>query len=161
MTIAVDDGVKSVYLHGGHVFVSAERSVITTILVSSVAVGVWDVRSGVGGMNHYMLPAAIGGESGTTPRYASVAMNNLLEKMFAAGAQRHFMRAKIFGGAQHSHSEISDTIRDLAFRNVDIARDSLAAAGIPVIEERLGGTSGRRVTFRTDDGWSEVIEMPR
>lgn len=161
MTIAVDDGVKSVYLHGGQVLVTAERCVITTIVVSSVAVGVWDAHNGVGGMNHYMLPSAVGGQSGGTPRYASVAMNSLMEKMFAAGAQRHFMRAKIFGGARHSHSEINDTIRELAFRNIDIARESLAAAGIPVLEERLGGTSGRRITFRTDDGWSEVTEMPR
>ena len=161
MTIAVEGGVKSVYLHGGQVFVTAERHVVTTILVSSVAVGVWDVRNGVGGMNHFMLPAAIGGESGNTPRYATVAMNSLIEKMFAAGAQRHTMRAKIFGGAQHSHSEINNTIRELAFRNIDVARDSLASAGIPVVEERLGGTNGRRVLFRTDDGWSEVTEMTK
>jgi len=161
MTITVEDGLSQVYLHGGQVHVTAEKCLITTIVVSSVAVGVWEVAKGVGGMNHFMLPGAIGGESGNTPRYAAIAMNSLLEKLFAAGAQRHLLRAKIFGGAQHSHSEINSTISSLGERNVDVARERLAAAGIPIIEERLGGFRGRRITFRTHDGWSEVAEMAR
>ena len=161
MSITVEAGASHVYLHGGRVYVAAERCLITTIVVSSVAVGIWDMRGGVGGMNHYMLPGAIGSESGNTPRYASIAMNNLLEKLLAAGGQPRFLRAKIFGGAQHSHSEINGTIRDLGFRNASLARERLAAAGIPILEECLGGTSGRKIIFRTDDGWSEVTEMPR
>jgi len=156
-----EEGLSHVYLHGGRVHVAVEKCLITTIVVSSVAVGLWDIAKGVGGMNHYMLPMAIGGGV-ATPRFASTAMNDLLEKVFAAGASRERLRAKIFGGALHANGEINSAmLRDLGHRNADVARARLSAEGIPIVEERLGGNHGRKITFRTHDGWSEVMDMSR
>src|SRR5258708_459998 len=46
------------YLIPGKVFVSAVPIAITTILGSGVAVCLWDCLNGIGGINHFLWPAA-------------------------------------------------------------------------------------------------------
>jgi len=157
------DGLRQVYLQGGHIHVSIEKCLITTIVASSVAVALWDADLGIGGMNHFMLPAEVGRDAkAATPRYATPAMSGLLRQMLDAGARLDSLRAKIFGGACVIDGPLdSDAFHDLGRRNAEAARARLTAEGIPIVEEQLGGAHGRKVTFRSENGWSVVKEVSR
>ena len=86
----------------GEYFVSDENLVIMTVLGSCIAACLWDSRSRVGGMNHFMLPD--GDMADASGRYGSYAMEVLINEMLKLGARRETMQAKIFGGAQVMHN---------------------------------------------------------
>ena len=48
------------------------------------------------------------------------------------------------------------TWRHVGQQNVELAEQMLADEGIPVVERDLGGSRGRRLRFRTDDGAAHV-----
>lgn len=148
--------VKSVYLHPGQLFVATEPAAVTTILGSCVAVCVWDVVLGIGGINHYLLPAGVKTAS-TGLRYGNVAIGQLLEKLSRAGATPSNLRAKLFGGAC-----VLDAMRGkenhLGDKNVEIARKMLSEAGIPVLASDVGGGRGRKLIFHPHEG-SALVKL--
>ena len=86
--------LQQAYLHAGHMVVSSDPCRVTTVLGSCVAVGLWDPTSGVGGVNHFLLPQ--GSESA---RFGNVAVRTLIREVVAAGGRRRSLQAKLFGGA--------------------------------------------------------------
>src|SRR5205814_10110548 len=61
------------YLQPGQLHVSAEPTVISTVLGSCVAVCLWDAERSIGGANHYLLPD--GAPNAKAPlRYAASAV---------------------------------------------------------------------------------------
>ncbi len=138
---------QSVYLHPGQVHASADPSSVVTVLGSCVAVCLFDLQSGVGGMNHFLLPHATIRDQ--TPRFGGIAMARLLEQVLELGASRGRLRAKIFGGACIIDAFKS---RSLGTENVEVAVKALREAGVPVLERDVGGRHGRKVVFHTDTG---------
>jgi len=63
----------------GEYFVSDENMVIQTVLGSCIAACLWDSRTHVGGMNHFMLPEGDGADQ--SGRYGSYAMEVLINEM--------------------------------------------------------------------------------
>ncbi len=145
-------------LHPGQIFVSTDKQSIAIILGSCVAVCVWDSVNGIGGATHFMLPTW--DEKGMpSPRYGSVAISLLLQKLVQAGAVRGHLRAKIFGGGclfDSMRESSSNKEQHLGSRNVDIALEILAKAHIPVVSREVGGDRGQRIVFRTDTGGSST-----
>ena len=142
-------GARVVYLHAGNMYVARESSQVITILGSCVAVCLWDRLTRVGGINHFMLPSDIGVQTASL-RYATFAMSELLRQMMELGAEARRMEAKVFGGAC-----VLGGVRagqDLGSKNVEVARERLAAERIKVMAEDVGGNRGRRLVFRTWDG---------
>jgi len=143
------------FLQPGQLIVSFEPATITTILGSCVSVCLWDPRTSIGGMNHFMLPIPVAGHA-ASPRFGDFAMQQLVDRMEAAGARMRSVRAKVFGGA--SMFPIVDDRREgrthLGAQNADLAIQFLKNAGIPVVERDLGGTRGRKLIFQTDEGTS-------
>jgi chemotaxis protein CheD len=148
--------MKSIYLHPGQLFVATEPAVVTTILGSCVAVCVWDLVLGIGGINHYLLPAGVKTAS-TGLRYGNVAIEQLLERLSRAGATPSNLRAKVFGGAC-----VLDAMRGkenhLGDKNVEIARKMLSEAGIPVVASDVGGGRGRKLIFHPHEG-SALVKL--
>jgi chemotaxis protein CheD len=146
--------MRDIYLHPGQLTVSGEPSTVTTILGSCVAVGLWDAETGVGGMNHYLLPHFAGNGS-ASPRFGNVAMSQLLLRMQALGARVERLRARLFGGACVVEA-LRGTSVALGPRNVELARRFLKDAGIPILSEDVEGDRGRKLVFRTHDGGASV-----
>ena len=144
------DGVRSVYLHPGNLMVSNTPCQVETLLGSCVAVGVWDSETGVGGMNHFLLPT-IAGAAVASPKFGNVAMERLLARVIAAGGRPHALKARIFGGASVLQA-LRGISGQLGRSNVDLARKLLLDAGIRVVSSDVEGERGRKVTFRTHDG---------
>jgi chemotaxis receptor (MCP) glutamine deamidase CheD len=74
---------------------------IVTVLGSCVSACIRDRVSGMGGMNHFMLPDG-GGDDGSpvsaSARYGTYAMEVLINEVLKAGARRENLEAKVFGG---------------------------------------------------------------
>lgn len=141
---------STAFLHAGRIFVASQPHAVTTILGSCVAVCLWDDGSGVGGLNHFLLPD-IGGLT-DTPKCGTAATRMLIEQLCVAGARRARLRAKVFGGAAMTDSR-SDP---LGPKNATLAFEQLASLGIPVVAQDVRGTRGRKLIFQTDDGTALV-----
>ena len=140
---------RNVYLYPGEVVASTEPRVISTILGSCVAVFMGDAVSRSGGANHFLLPRLITGD-GSSPRFGSVAMRVLEEKLLALGCEKRNLRAKVFGGACQFDDPGGRV--SIGQQNVLLALRILEDEGIPVVAQETGGTRGRKVIFHTDTG---------
>jgi chemotaxis protein CheD len=126
----------------GEYFVSNESLVIMTVLGSCIAACIWDSRTNVGGMNHFMLPD--GDYADVSGRYGSYAMELLINEMLKLGARRETMQAKIFGGAQVMHNF---TAMNVGERNTKFVIDYLQTERIPVVSEDVLDIYPRKVCF--------------
>ena len=147
---------SSLYLHPGQMHADRAPCVVSTILGSCIAVCLFDAEAGVGGINHFLLPQESG--EATPGRYGPAATRALIAKVVALGARREALAARIVGGA-NVLAAFHRQARHLGTANADAARDVLAGAGIRVIAEDVGGTSGRKLVFSLGDGAAWVQSL--
>ncbi len=133
---------------------SAKPVLLSTLLGSCVAVCLYDEKTGIAGLNHFLLAAPryakdmpmTHTEAG---RYGINAMELLINDMVGLGASRQRLKAKAFGGAT-----VIGGARDNFFCvhevNQRFIREYLGTEGIPLVAEDLGGDRGRLVYFHTD-----------
>ncbi|MFI5234403.1 MAG: chemotaxis protein CheD [Gemmatimonadales bacterium] len=146
-----------VFIHTGEVFASRAPVLAGTVLGSCVSVCLWDPETGIGGLNHFLLPdQASNGVS--SPRYGPVAVRQLVSELIRLGAREGRLKAKVFGGASVLETIPADGA-GLGVRNISVARHALAELGIAVTAEDTGGSRGRKVFFRTDDGSAWVRKL--
>ena len=96
--------VEAAKILPGEYFVTGRDMVLVTVLGSCVAACIRDRISGIGGMNHFMLPDSGGDRSnplvGASMRYGSYAMEILINQLIKLGASRASLEAKVFGGGR-------------------------------------------------------------
>ena len=131
------------------IFAHREEHWVTTIRGSCIAVCLWDARLGLGGMNHYMLPLW-NGEGLATPKYGNIAVDKLVAKVLGLAGGRDHLVAKLFGGARVIRGDAAPF--SIGDRNAQLARELLAAQGIPVVAGETGGTRGMKIHFNTRTG---------
>lgn len=148
-------GSKRLYLAPGHLHASGDAVQITTVLGSCVAVCLWDDETRVGGMNHFLLPTGFP----PSPRFADHAIPLLVERVRRLGAGQARLRAKVFGGA--CVLEAFRRSPGLGGSNVAAARERLAAEGIRIVGEDVGGDQGRKLVFdvQTGSAWIRAIAV--
>jgi chemotaxis protein CheD len=150
-------GTEVVYLHPGQLYAAAHRCAITTVLGSCVAVCLYDASTGVGGVNHYLLPKE--GRWKQEPlRCGPSAIKALIESVVALGAVRGRLTARIYGGA-HVLKSVSGERWQLGAANVSVARAVLDAERVPVREMAVGGVRGRKLQFVTGEGTAWIREI--
>jgi chemotaxis protein CheD len=147
-----------VHLHAGQTFVSSQSCTISTVLGSCVAVCLVDPARGSGGANHYLLPMHVVGNNGSA-RFGNVAIEELVNKMLLLGSRRHELQAKVFGGASTMQVAGRPETESLGWQNVEVARRVLAAHGIPIVAEDVGGARGRKLLFSTDRGHAWIRKL--
>jgi chemotaxis protein CheD len=147
----------------GEARVAGADSILFTIgLGSCVAIVLYDDTRHIGGIAHAMLPSPETARRATPlARFASTAVPELIGMMREAGASREALRARLAGGASMFESVLPDNGRRLGMRNVEAAREALAAAGIPVAGEDVGGAHGRSVYLHVEDGRVVVSSVLR
>lgn len=125
---------------------------VTIGLGSCVAIALHDPRFRVAGLAHVLLPdPSVARDTSNSARFASTAVPLLLEEMRELGA-RGAITAKIAGGAALFGAMLGSAGGQMGTRNVAAARAALAAAGIPLVAEETGGSSGRSVTLDVNTG---------
>ena len=136
-------GGKIHVIQGGYHISGDDSVVLTTVLGSCVAACMWDPQRRIGGMNHFLLGESEGGaDPGAAERYGAYAMEVLINGLISRGCARDRLNAKLFGGGR-----MFQGLSDIGASNARFARAFLAAEGIPVESESLGGAGARRVEF--------------
>jgi chemotaxis protein CheD len=148
---------KFTFVHTGEVMVARESTLFSTVLGSCVSICLWDPTSGIGGINHFLLPDQVTNGI-SSPRFGNVALRTLLSRLDAYGAPATSLHAKIFGGSAVLSPRIPGA-DDLGLRNVELARVLLGLAGIPIESEYVGGPQGRKLIFRSSDGAAWVRKL--
>jgi chemotaxis protein CheD len=119
---------------------------IVTVLGSCVAACLRDRRSGIGGMNHFMLPRERDDRdpASVRARYGVHAMELLINRMVALGARRANLEAKVFGGGNVLPGV---TALNVGRANALFVSEFLREESIPVVARDLEGTVSRKVCF--------------
>lgn len=114
---------------------------IMTVLGSCVSACLRDRSSGIGGMNHFMLPSS--DESGSM-RYGAHAMDVLIDRLLSAGAAREHLEAKVFGGGRVLAGLNALNVGE---RNAAFVLDYLSRGRIRVMASDLNEAHPRKVVF--------------
>ena len=147
--MVVDEALEKVFLYPAAINVSVRPVCIATLLGTCIAVCLWDVKTKIGGMNHYLLPLW-NGEGLASPKYGNIAIERLIEKMEHMGAEKRNMVAKVFGG--RTSTESGTVAYNIGLRNAHIARQMLVDYSIPMVAENVGGEFGMNIRFDTSNG---------
>ncbi|MBP0596940.1 chemoreceptor glutamine deamidase CheD [Herbaspirillum sp. LeCh32-8] len=131
----------------GEYFFTHKDMMIVTVLGSCVSACIRDRVSGIGGMNHFMLPDG-GGDDGSpvsaSARYGNYAMEILINDVLKAGARRENLEAKVFGGGNVLRGFSAINVGE---RNAEFVRRYLKAENIRVVAEDLNDIWPRKVYF--------------
>jgi len=137
----------------GEYFVTRSDMLLVTVLGSCVAACIRDVKSGIGGMNHFLLPDCAAGDQGgplsTSARYGVYAMEVLINDVLKLGARRANLEAKVFGGGNVLSSIISANVGP---RNARFVLQFLATEKIRVAGQDLMDVYPRKVYFFPKSG---------
>ena len=136
----------------GEFFVSREPMIVCTVLGSCVSACIRDPIAGVGGMNHFMLPAPKDGHAndswgGESTRYGSFAMEQLVNEILKRGGLKHRLEVKLFGGGRIHEGNFT-----VGAANVQWALDYMKTEGLAPITTDLGGVHPRKIYYFTKSG---------
>jgi chemotaxis protein CheD len=139
----------------GDYYVTTQDEMITTVLGSCVSACIRDVVSGIGGMNHFMLPetttSRLNAEDeavvGAALRYGNYAMEHLINTILQQGGKRKNLEVKLFGGGK-----IIATLGDVGFRNIAFALDYVETEALNLVSHDLGDIYPRKVNFFPQTG---------
>jgi len=138
---------QAVKLLPGEYYVTDKDMLLVTVLGSCVAACIRDCYSGIGGMNHFMLPDG-GGDAGSplnaSARYGTYAMEILINQLLKLGARRCNLEAKVFGGGN-----VLDglNVANVGQRNADFVLKFLQIEKIRVVAQDLIDIYPRKVYF--------------
>lgn len=131
----------------GEYYYTGKDMLIVTVLGSCVSACIRDRISGLGGMNHFMLPDG-GGEVNNpvsaSMRYGTYAMEVLINDLLKAGARRENLEAKVFGGGAVLRGFTAINVGE---RNASFVMKFLKTEGIRVLAEDLNDIYPRKVYF--------------
>lgn len=147
-------------LPGEYYVTCGQEEVLITVLGSCVAACIRDMKIGIGGMNHFMLPASgrsgdrWGGPLGKATRYGTAAMERLINDILKYGGSRDRLEVKIFGG-----SKVLAHMRDIGESNICFVREYLAREGLQLMAADVGGSSPRQVQYFPHTGKALVRRL--
>jgi chemotaxis protein CheD len=146
----------------GEYYVSSAGEMLVTVLGSCVSACVRDVRLGVGGMNHFMLPldvsrgnSARGRAVSAATRYGNVAMERLINDILKLGGRRESLEFKLVGGGK----VLPAVSMDIGLRNISFVRRYVAEEGFTVAGEDLGDIYPRKVCYFPESGRLRVKKL--
>lgn len=152
-------GVDAVKILPGEYFVTAGEEVLVTVLGSCVSACIRDIDTGLGGMNHFMLPDEGGREVvSASARYGNYAMEVLINHLLKMGARRARMEAKVFGGGAVLESLSGSKV---GIRNAEFVLDYLKTEKIPVMAKDLLDAYPRKIYFFPNTGRVLVKKLHR
>ena len=148
---------QAVKILPGEYYVSADDTVLVTVLGSCVSACVRDARLNIGGMNHFMLPEG-GGDSrtGESARYGAYAMEVLVNDLLKRGARREALEAKVFGGG---NVIAGITKANVGERNCAFVLRFLRDESIRVAAHDLLGVHPRKVAYFPRSGRALVRKL--
>lgn len=159
------DAYNNIYaakLLPGEFYVTTCGELITTVLGSCISACIRDVKTGIGGMNHFMLPTDANASTGSwmhTPvdlqtRYGNVAMERLINIILANGGSRKNLEIKLFGGGK-----VLQIDTDVGGRNIKFVKQYIATEGLRIASEDVGGIYPRKLQYYPQSGRARVKKI--
>jgi chemotaxis protein CheD len=134
----------------GEYYVTRHNECITTVLGSCVSACIRDVRLGIGGMNHFMLPMNKADDKSLisdAARYGNYAMEHLINDIIRNGGQRKNLEFKLFGGGR-----VMNMMMDVGKKNIDFVLDYVKTEGFAVSAQDLGDIYPRKIIYFPKSG---------
>lgn len=148
----------------GEFYMTTENVAIATTLGSCISACIWDAVTGIGGMNHFMLPITDKeahevnwgkrGMVSDATRYGNFAMEHLINMILKHGGRRVNLRAKVFGGGK-----VLKNVSDVGQKNLSFALAYLKAEDIMIESSDLGNVYPRKVLFIPESGRAFVKKL--
>jgi len=142
----------------GEYYVTSGELMLVTALGSCVAACIRDRRSGIGGMNHFMLADDPLLPASRTARYGVYVMEVLLKELLKQGARRANLEVKVFGGGNTSMQRPDSGAGQ---RNTRFLLDYLRTEKLPVVARDVLHNYPRKVYFFPASGRVLVKKMLR
>lgn len=149
------NGIVAAKLLPGEYYVTKDNEMITTVLGSCIAACIRDKVTGIGGMNHFMLPETSedkltnGNEVvvGKATRYGNFAMEHLINSILANGGKRKNLEVKVFGGGK-----IIPILGDVGIKNIGFVLDYIDTEALELSAQDLGDIYPRKVNYYPQTG---------
>jgi chemotaxis protein CheD len=143
----------------GEFYATGRKMVLVTVLGSCVCACIRDKVSGIGGMNHFMLPDS--GQDRTNPlgesaRYGIYAMEILINQLLKMGAKRSNFEAKVFGGGSVLRGF---TVANVGERNAEFVLQFLKTEKIAIAAQDLLDIYPRKVYYFPGTGLVRVKKL--
>lgn len=139
----------------GELYATKEDELVSTVLGSCVAACIRDKVTGIGGMNHFMLPATDDEKiTSQANRYGNYAMEHLINTILSHGGRRDNLEVKLFGGGK-----MMSLMSDIGGRNIEFVRNYVQMEGLDLVGEDLGDVFPRKVLFNPFTGRARVKKL--
>jgi len=132
----------------GQIVMARDDQMVKAVLGSCIGIVIYSVKRPIACLAHVVLPSC-GGRDGLPGKCADTALPHMLAMLQKAGATPGELRAKMAGGANmFGHQKGPLQVGNL---NREAVLELTRRHNIPMIGENVGGTAGRRITFRPDE----------
>lgn len=134
--------------------VSKAPDIITTLgLGSCIGIAMYDPGTKIGGLVHVMLPDSTKiKQNSNAAKFADTGIQDLLNRMVKAGANKTRIVAKIAGGAKMFEVSGSTDVGNVGERNAEASKAKLKALGIRLVAQDTGANYGRTVELNCATG---------
>jgi chemotaxis protein CheD len=140
--------LEKVFVLGGRIVIATVPQELVTILGSCISVCLWDRKTRVGGMNHYLLPETINDARSLDGGVSSTRM--MIKSMTQKLSVIKNVEAKIYGGSNRFFTDKS--FLNVGSQNIVAAKFALEEAGIPIIQEdKEEKPEGKYTSIRTPE----------
>jgi len=146
-----------IFLNPGDFYFSSSGQQITTILGSCIAITLWHPVLHIGGMCHFVMPAAPASNLNSIPAakakgyYADDALLLFKHEVESRGTSLMAYEAKVFGGG-HSQARVKQGTKTIGDQNIIAAITLLARHKMTIKATHLGESRYRRLIFDTNTG---------
>ena len=133
---------------------SPEDELITHALGSCLGITAYDVRMGVGGLLHVMLPESRidPGKAQANPyMFVDTGVPELFRACYRLGARKEHIVLRVAGGAC-THGAAEDDLFPIGARNMTMLRKLLWRNGVMIDAHDVGGCESRTMTLNLRDG---------
>ena len=133
--------------------VARDDTTIATIgLGSCIAIALYDSVNRIGGLAHILLPSvSLSRDTSNAAKFPETAVPMMLREMRKLGANGR-ITAKIAGGSSMFGSLLPGGGINMGERNIVATREALAANGVALTAEDVGGDYGRSIYFDLSSG---------
>lgn len=151
--------VEAAKILPGEYYATPRDMVLVTVLGSCVCACIRDKVSGIGGMNHFMLPDSGHDRNnplGDSARYGTYAMEILINQLLKMGAKRSNFEAKVFGGGSVLRGF---SVNNIGERNAEFVLEFLKTEKIVVAAQDLLDVFPRKVYYFPSSGLVRVKKL--
>jgi len=139
-----------VIIYPGEFYVSS-HDIMATVLGSCISVCIKDKKTGIAGMNHFMLQGDVRSEDmflSASAKYGMFAMEQLINEMIKHNGSKRDFEAKVFGGGHVLNFRKTDG--NVPESNIEFVRAFLNMEQISIVKQDVGGFTGRKILFFPD-----------